>query len=117
MKDGLAVELELRAEKASSLAVAAEKLERVLVELAEARRALETASEEQRPALLAAFEETRAQAGERLWFFLVQREAMGVTQHEPVLAYYRVPADVRVRAGAIRRRLPAAGAGTSPRGG
>jgi len=108
MKDRLAVEQELRAEKASTLAACAEKLERVLAALAEARRALEAADEDQRPARLAEFHELRSQAGERLWFFLVQREAMGLTQHEPVLAFYRVPADVRRCAGPARRRRSAA---------
>ena len=53
-------------------------------------------------------QDLRAYAAERLWFLLVQREAMGLTQHDNVLAFYRVPPALRKVAG------PRLRAATSP---
>jgi hypothetical protein len=110
MQELLPVERELRAEKAAALAIAAEKLERALAELAEAQRAFEAAGEHsaQRQKLAEKHRDLRAHAAERLWFLLVQREAMGLTQHDNVLAFYRVPPALRKVAG------PRPRAATSP---
>ena len=98
-KDALAVERELHEEKANALALAAERLERSLVELDEARRASDAAAGAQRLELAERYRERRAHAAERLWFLLVQREAIGLTQHDNVLAFYRVPPELRKVAG------------------
>jgi hypothetical protein len=98
----LPVERELRAEKAAALAVAAEKLEQALARLAEAQQAYEAApagDSARRQELAERHQALRAHAAERLWFLLVQREAMGLTQHEGVLAFYRVPPALRKLAG------------------
>jgi hypothetical protein len=106
----LPVERELRAEKAAALAIAAEKLERALADLAEAEQRFEAAPEQsaERRKLADKHRDLRAYAAERLWFLLVQREAMGLTQHENVLAFYRVPPALRKVAG------PRPRAATSP---
>lgn len=104
MKDALPVERELQAEKPGALAVAAERLERALAELAEAQGAFEAAVEDAgREELAQKHQELRALAAERLWFLLVQREALGLTSHDNVLAFYRVPPELRKVAGPRRR--------------
>ncbi len=44
------------------------------------------------------------QAGERLWFVVVQREAMGISRHEVLYDVLRVPAEVRRVMGPAPRR-------------
>jgi hypothetical protein len=48
-------------------------------------------------------------AGEALWCFLVQREAVGLRDSRPVMRDYRVPAEVQNRMGVFggRRRASA----------
>lgn len=100
MGELLPVERELQAEKASALAVAAERLQMALADLGEAERAFESAIEASaRQELAEKHEALRAHAAERLWFLLVQREALGLTHHENVLAFYRVPPGLRRVAG------------------
>jgi phage-related minor tail protein len=108
----LPVERELRAEKAAALAIAAEKLEQALAQLADAQLAFEAAPEQspERQKLADRHQALRAHAAERLWFMLVQREAMGLTQHDNVLAFYRVPPALRKVAGP--RLRPATSPGT-----
>jgi hypothetical protein len=105
----LPVERELRAEKAAALAIAAEKLEQALAQLSVAQQAHDSAADPaQRQELAAKHQALRAYAAERLWYLLVQREAMGLTQHDNVLAFYRVPPALRKVAG------PRPRAATSP---
>ena len=44
------------------------------------------------------------EAGEALWWFVVQREACGLRNTDAVLREYRVPASVRLRMGVTPRR-------------
>jgi hypothetical protein len=107
MKESLPVEHELHAEKAAALAITAERLERALAALAEAEQAFAAAPEEEKAALLEKHRGLRAHAAERLWFLIVQREAMGLTHHDNVLAFYRVPPELRRRV--VPARLPRRG--------
>jgi hypothetical protein len=43
-------------------------------------------------------------AGDALWCFIVQREAIGLRDPRPVIRDYRVPAEVQNRMGAFGRR-------------
>lgn len=95
-----ALQRDLQAERASSLARAAERLEAALAELAAADAACtgspgRTSAELRREAL--------AHAGERLWFLVIQREAMGLFRHETLYEVLRVPAEVRAAMGPRRR--------------
>ena len=83
---------ELQSERAATLARAARALEQALVEL-------KAASPERRA-------DAFAEAAERLWCVVVQREAIGVLRHEPLFETYRVPHEVRLRMGP--RRVPGA---------
>ena len=92
------LEREIRGEKAGALARAVEKLEAALAALArhdEGATAL--GAPERRSDLL-------AEAGERLWFVVIQREAMGLRRHEVVFEVLRVPGEVRRAMGPRRRR-------------
>jgi hypothetical protein len=93
------VELELMAEKAGALGLAASKLEAALTALDAADQALESAPPERRERQLAVRRERRAEAARRLWYLVVQREALGLRSHEEVFRVYRVPPDVKVYAG------------------
>jgi hypothetical protein len=83
---------ELQSERAATLARAARALEQALAEL-------EAAAPERR-------EDAFAEAAERLWCVVVQREAIGVLRHDTLFEAYRVPYEVRLRMGP--RRVPGA---------
>jgi hypothetical protein len=105
IKDGaLPIEQELLAEKAAALGVANDRLTAALAALAAAEGAVADAPAEERPALHARRRELRAVAAERLWFLLVQREAIGIYQHEAMLREQRIPPEVRLLAGPRPRR-------------
>jgi len=81
-------------EKTSALALATRALEAALADLAEAPPG------EHREAF--------AEAAERLWFVVVQREAMGLHRHDVLYDVLRVPLEVRLGMGlrACARRRP-----------
>jgi hypothetical protein len=93
----LPIELELMAEKASSLALATSKLEQALAALAAADQALQAAPRDEKKRATRA--NLRAEASRRLWYLIVQREAIGLRSHEDVLRFYRVPPELRAYAG------------------
>jgi hypothetical protein len=98
ISEGRQFELPMR----SALAVAAERLEKALADLEAAHRAFEAAPGSDAAArheLAEKHQALRAHAAERLWFLLVQREALGLTHHENVLAFYRGPPALRRVAG------------------
>jgi len=95
-----AVTKEILGERASSLARATERLEAALADLARAEAA---AAQAPTAARRAAREEALAEAAERLWFVVIQREAMGLRRHEVLHEVVRVPAEVRLRMGPRRR--------------
>jgi hypothetical protein len=86
------IEQEIVGERAGALARAVEALERALLDLAGAgghpHRLRQLLLEE---------------AGERLWFVVVHREAIGLTRHDVLYEVLRVPAEVRRAMGPRRR--------------
>ena len=91
--DGFAaLERELRGEQANALGRAGREVE-------EALRALHAAS----PGDQAARAELVDGAAYAVWCYYVQREAMGLTHHERVTDFYRIPGEVLARVGAVRR--------------
>lgn len=93
--DGQAfVEREIASERAGALARAVEALERAIAEFVEHHGA-----GPMRQYLL-------EQAGERLWFVVVQREAMGLNRHDVLYDVLRIPAEIRRAMGPVPRRLP-----------
>jgi hypothetical protein len=88
-----AVRREIRGEQTSSLARAGRALEAALEELSGARGALRA--------------DALAEAAERLWFVVIQREAMGLFRHDHVYEVYRVPREVRAAMGPRRAETAA----------
>ncbi len=86
------IDKEILGERAGALARAVEALERALRELAGAG----ALQHRLRQLLL-------EEAGERLWFVVVHREAIGLTRHEVLYEVLRVPAEVRRAMGPRRR--------------
>lgn len=101
-----AVTREIQGERAASLARATERLEAALAALARAEVALAepARSATSRQAWLVEREEALAEAAERLWYVVIQREALGLRRHEVLYEVIRVPAAVRLRMGPRRRR-------------
>jgi len=96
-----AVVRQIRSEKASSLARVAEGLERALADLARAEAAIAGAARVT-SALLATRQHCVSEAGERLWYLVIQREALGLMRHETVFDVFRVPREVRLAMGPRR---------------
>jgi hypothetical protein len=79
------VRIEILAEKVQSLSHATHQLEEALLDLSRVpadRR-----------------EHVLAEAAERYWCLIVQREAIGITHHEDLIEVLQIPADVRARMG------------------
>lgn len=87
------IEKEIASERAGALTRTFEALERALADLAGVDAARQSRL---RRHLL-------EEAGERLWFLIVQREALGLTRHEVVYDALHVPAEVRRAMGPRRR--------------
>lgn len=83
-----AIEQEIAGERAGALARAFDALELALQELENAAGARE---------------HLLAEACERLWYLVVQREAMGLCRHQVVYEVLRVPPEVRRGMGPRRR--------------
>ena len=87
----LAIEVEIRKEKASALRRVAEKLESQLLELASLSERVARAKPVERERLIAAHRLLRAEAEKQRWYLVVQREAMGLTRHDDVDRLYPLP--------------------------
>jgi hypothetical protein len=96
-----AVQRDLQAERAAALARATEQLESALAELAAADAACAAGPTAAARALR---REALEHAGERLWFLVIQREAVGLHRHEELHEILRVPREVRAAMGLRRRR-------------
>ncbi len=90
------VEDEIRGERARALG-------RIVRGLEEALAALEKAAGAHRRGRPTR-EELVEEAAERLWYAVVQREAVGLRRHDEFLRDLRVPAEVATRMGPRRRR-------------
>ena len=99
-----AFELEILEEKAVALARVAEHMEQALAALRDVEERL-SHCQEPSPALEERRLDLLAEAGEKVWCFVVQREAMGQRSHDEALATYRVPPEVRACMGPRRRSL------------
>ena len=88
------IDKEIVGERAGALARAVEALERALAELAS------TAGPRQHRLREYLLEE----AAERLWFVVVQREAIGVMRHEVLYEVLQIPTEVRRAMGPRRQR-------------
>jgi len=92
---------DLQAERASALARASERLETALTEFAaaDAARATQPSARTE-----ASRREALAEARERLWYLVIQREAVGLRRHEALYEVLRIPREVRALMGPRRAR-------------
>jgi hypothetical protein len=93
-------ERDLVAERAAALARTTERLEAALEGLAAADAAW---AGRRTPGALDRRRRALAEAGERLWFLVVQREALGLYRHDELFQALRVPPEVRRAMGPVRR--------------
>ncbi|WNG43326.1 hypothetical protein F0U60_03870 [Archangium minus] len=88
----LAIEVQLRAEAAASLKALGHRLDRQLTELQQLGQQVQAmAPSPLRDKKLAEYNEKRREAEYRKWTLIVQREAMGLFNHDDVEEIYRVP--------------------------
>lgn len=91
------VESELREEKAAALGRVTRRLEAALAALAAADQAVAAIAPDDpaRPELAAARQHARREAARWLWYVRVQRECIGLVDHDQLMELYRVPREVR----------------------
>ena len=91
----MAIEVQLRQEKASALRRTGDKLEKLIGELTRLERELAAASGPVRTRKLAEYQQLRTDTEYQRWCLVVQREAMGLWDHQEVDLMYRLPPPVR----------------------
>ena len=91
------IEAELMHERANALGLTGEALERKIAEiLVLAARVISSGDDgEQRTRALRDHRRAREQAHELKWKLIVQREALGMTEHGPVDTLYVIPPPIR----------------------
>lgn len=90
-----ATQVELRAEQAASLGKVGNKLELLLAELTDTEQQLARAKGDDRPSLVRLHAEQRKEAEKYLYYLVVQREALGLYQHDTVYERYTLPQAIR----------------------
>jgi hypothetical protein len=91
----MAIEVQLRQEKASALRRTGDKLEKLIGDVTRLGQELATASGPARARKLAEYQQMRTDAEYQRWCLVVQREAMGLWDHQEVDLMYRIPPPVR----------------------
>ena len=97
-----ALQYEIAQERAAVLARLGRKLQAALERL----EAYDAAAGAGAPADAAVRDALVGAAGEALWYFVVQREVLGLRDGDAVMRELRVPREVRLRMGLNRRRDP-----------
>jgi hypothetical protein len=82
---------ELQSERAAALARISRRLERLLDQLNATREQIAHGREEDRERDVAAYRELHKQAVKYRWYLEVQREALGLRQHQRLDEFYRIP--------------------------
>jgi hypothetical protein len=85
---------ELQEERAAALARISRRLERLLEQLHATREQLAHARDQDRARDLAAYRELHKEAVKYRWYLEVQREAIGLRQHEHLDEFYRIPPEL-----------------------
>jgi hypothetical protein len=91
----LAIEVQIRQEKASALRRVGDTLEKLIAELTRLEGELRTVSGPTRAKRVAQYQQLWADADYQRWCLIVQREAMGLWNHEEVDLMYRLPPKVK----------------------
>ena len=82
---------ELQEERAAALARISRRLERLLDQLQATREQIARGRDEDRARDIAAYRELHKEAVKYRWYLEVQREAIGLRQHQHLDEFYRIP--------------------------
>jgi hypothetical protein len=82
---------ELNEERAAALLRISKTLESLIHQLRASRERVRTASGPDREREMAAWQSLRARAVKYRWYLEVQREALGMSRHEVLDEFYKVP--------------------------
>ncbi len=82
---------ELQEERAAALARISRRLEFLIAQLEATREQIAHAPEDDRARNVAAYRELHKQAMKYRWYLEVQREAVGLRQHQLIDDFYRIP--------------------------
>jgi hypothetical protein len=85
---------ELQEERAAALARISRRLERLLDQLQATRERIARDRDEDRARDIAAYRELHKEAVKYRWYLEVQREAIGLRQHQHLDEFYRIPPEV-----------------------
>jgi len=85
---------ELQEERAAALARISRRLERLLDQLQSTREQIARDRDEDRARDIAAYRELHKEAVKYRWYLEVQREAIGLRQHQHLDEFYRIPPEV-----------------------
>ena len=85
---------ELQEERAAALARISRRLEGLLEQLHTTREQLSHGRNEDRARDLAAYRELHKEAVKYRWYLEVQREALGLRQHQQLDEFYRIPPEL-----------------------
>jgi len=85
---------ELQEERAAALARISRRLERLLNQLQATREQIARGRDEDRARAIAAYRELHKEAVKYRWYLEVQREAIGLRQHQHLDEFYPIPPEV-----------------------
>ena len=85
---------ELQEERAAALARISRRLERLLDQLQTTREQIAHGRNEDRARHIAAYRELHKEAVKYRWYLEVQREAIGLRQHQHLDEFYPIPPEV-----------------------
>lgn len=85
---------ELQEERAAALARISRRLERLLDQLQATREQIARGRDEDRARTIAAYRELHREAVKYRWYLEVQREAIGLRQHQQLDEFYRIPPEL-----------------------
>ena len=85
---------ELQEERAAALARISRRLERLLDQLQATREQIARDRDEDRARNIAAYRELHREAVKYRWYLEVQREAIGLRQHQHLDEFYPIPPEV-----------------------
>jgi DNA-binding ferritin-like protein len=85
---------ELQEERAAALARISRRLERLLDQLQATRERIAQSGDKDRARNIAAYRELHREAVKYRWYLEVQREAIGLRQHQLLDEFYRIPPEV-----------------------
>jgi hypothetical protein len=91
----LAIEVEIRKEKVSSLRRVAGRLERAIADLKALEAKMPPPGSPDRARFVERHQALRAEAEQQRWYFIIQREAMGLLHHGVVDEMYPIPPPIR----------------------